>query len=136
METTFCLLRQQFNSIPAPSVEDIRRQWPYLFHQKSISAHFKLLTDTDVLNAFEMSMKECGKAITEYFKNKSKNEKVKDVQSQPENTDMAHLHIKLLMSHFQEHEDGLVLHADVAASAANVEKKLNLPASPRLILLG
>jgi len=27
---------------------------------------------------------------------------------------MAHLHIKLLMSHFQEHEDGLVLHADVS----------------------
>ncbi|GAA6103577.1 uncharacterized protein LOC115595723 [Tachysurus ichikawai] len=49
---------------------------------------------------------------------------------------MAHLHIKLLMSHFQEHEDELVLHADVAASAADAEKKLDLPASPRLILLG
>ncbi|CAM4554660.1 unnamed protein product [Leuciscus chuanchicus] len=83
-----------------------------------------------------MSMKECGKAIVEYFKSKSKNEKVKDVlsHSQPENTEMAHLHIKLLISHFQEHEDGLVLHADVAASAADVEKKL-IPGRPRLILL-
>ncbi|GAA6100325.1 uncharacterized protein LOC117824412, partial [Tachysurus ichikawai] len=62
--------------------------------------------------------------------------KVKDVLSQPENTEMAHMHIKLLMSHFQEHEDELVLHADVAASAADVGKKLDLPASPRLILLG
>ncbi|GAA6101330.1 uncharacterized protein LOC113069875, partial [Tachysurus ichikawai] len=62
METTVCLLCQQLNSIPAPSVQDIRSQWPYLFHQKSICAHFKLLTDIDVLNAFEMSMKECGKA--------------------------------------------------------------------------
>jgi len=114
MEATFCLLRQKLNSIPAPSVEDIRSQWPHLFHQKSICAHFKLLTDIDVLNAFDMSMKECGKAIVEYFKSKSKNEKVKDVLSQPENTEMAHLHIKLLMSHFQEHEDGLVLHADVS----------------------
>ncbi|KTG35936.1 hypothetical protein cypCar_00045461 [Cyprinus carpio] len=58
----------------------------------------RLLTDIDVLNAFEMSMTECEKAI-EYFKNKSKNEKV-------------------------------------AASTADVEKILNLPASPRLILLG
>ncbi|KAF4098088.1 hypothetical protein G5714_022096 [Onychostoma macrolepis] len=120
----------------APSVEDIRSQWPYLFHQKSICAHFKLLTDVDVLNAFEMSTIECGKAIIEYFKNKSKNEKVKDVLSQSGNTEMALLHVKLLMSHFQEHEDGLVLHADVAASDADIEKKLNLPASPRLILLG
>ncbi|XP_016351569.1 uncharacterized protein LOC107695961 [Sinocyclocheilus anshuiensis] len=48
---------------------------------------------------------------------------------------MAHLLVKILMSHFQEHEDGLVLHADVAASASDVEKTLNLPASPRLILL-
>ncbi|KAK9955366.1 hypothetical protein ABG768_015248 [Culter alburnus] len=61
---------------------------------------------------------------------------MKDALSQPESTEMAHLHIKLLMSHFQEHEDGLLLHADVAASAADVEKKLNLHASPRLILLG
>lgn len=160
METTFCILRQQLNSIPAPSVIGIRNQWPYLFHQKSICAHFRLLTDIDVLNAFEMSMTECEKAI-EYFKNKSKNEKVKDVLSQSENTEMAHLHVKLLMSHFQEPEDGMVLHANVfsfllstllndimysdlcivcplqvAASTADVEKILNLPASPRLILLG
>lgn len=114
METTFCLLREQLNSMPAPSVEDIGSQWPYLFHQKSICAHFKLLTDIDVLNAFEMSTIECGKAIIEYFKNKSKNEKVKDVLSQSENTEMALLHVKLLMSHFQEHEEGLVLHADVS----------------------
>jgi len=96
METTFCLLRQKLNSIPAPSVEDIGSQWPYLFHQKSICAHFKLLTNIDVLKAFDVSMKECGKAIVEYFKSKSKNGKVKDVLSQPENIEMAYLHMKLL----------------------------------------
>ncbi|KAI7789403.1 hypothetical protein IRJ41_005368, partial [Triplophysa rosa] len=60
---------------------------------------------------------------------------MKNVLSQADNTEMAHLLINLLMSHFQEHEDGLVLHADVAASSSDVEKTLNLPASPRLILL-
>ncbi|KAK9955369.1 hypothetical protein ABG768_015251 [Culter alburnus] len=69
-------------------------------------------------------------------KSKLKSMPLKDALSQPESTEMAHLHIKLLMSHFQEHEDGLLLHADVAASAADVEKKLNLHASPCLILLG
>lgn len=39
-------------------------------------------------------------------------------------------------AHLQEHEDGLVSHADVAASASEVEKTLNLPANPHLILLG
>ncbi|KAK9955370.1 hypothetical protein ABG768_015252 [Culter alburnus] len=73
---------------------------------------------------------------TKRGKSKIKSMPLKDALSQPENTEMAHLHIKLLMSHFQEHEDGLLLHADVAASAADVEKKLNLHASPRLILLG
>ncbi len=35
METTFCLLREQLNSMPAPSVEDIRSQWPYFGHSNS-----------------------------------------------------------------------------------------------------
>ncbi|XP_073723452.1 uncharacterized protein [Misgurnus anguillicaudatus] len=136
MESSFSLLRQQINSTPAPSVADIRSHWPYLFNQKSICTHFKMLTDIDVLNAFEMSMKECEKPMIEYFKSRSKNENMKTVLSQADNTEMAHLLIRLLMSHFQEHEDGLVLHADVAASASDVEKTLSLPASPRLILLG
>ncbi|KAA0721607.1 hypothetical protein E1301_Tti024037 [Triplophysa tibetana] len=136
METSFCLLRQQINSTPAPSVEEISSLWPYLFHQMSICAHFQLLTDIDAVNAFEMSIKECGKAILESFRNGSKNEKMKTVLSQADNTEMAHLLINLLLSHFQEHEDGLVLHADVAASSSDVEKTLNLPGSPRLILLG
>ncbi|KAF4101550.1 hypothetical protein G5714_017982 [Onychostoma macrolepis] len=51
--------------------------------------------------------------------------------SEAENIEMAHLLVKILTSHFQEHEDGLVLHADVAASDA--EKTLNLHASPRLM---
>lgn len=59
------------------------------------------------------------------------NEKVKHVLSQAENIEMAHLLVKILMSHLQEREDGLVLHADVAASDA--EKTLNLHASPRLM---
>lgn len=79
-----------------------------------VCAHFKLLTDIDAVNAFKMSVHECGKVIIDYFKNGSKNEKIKTVLSQADNTEMAQLLIKLLMFHFQEHEDGLVLHADVS----------------------
>ncbi|KAK3518932.1 hypothetical protein QTP70_015964 [Hemibagrus guttatus] len=44
--------------------------------------------------------------------------------------------IQLLMAYFDERTDGLILLADMSASAADVERTLNLPASPSLILLG
>lgn len=76
------------------------------------------LTDIDGLHAFEISMKECRKTTIEFFKNKSKDEKVNNVLSQAEDTGMAllYLHIKLIMPHFQKHENILVLHADVSIS--------------------
>ncbi|XP_077079931.1 uncharacterized protein LOC143732575 [Siphateles boraxobius] len=136
METTFCLQRQLLNSTPSPSVEDIRCQWPYLFNQRSICAHFHLLTEIDILHTLEMSMEEFGKTIPEYFKSRPKDKNMKDVLSQADHLEIADLVIKLLLAHFNESESGLILHADVSATAADVEKMENLPASPRLILCG
>ncbi|KAL1005575.1 hypothetical protein UPYG_G00060850 [Umbra pygmaea] len=81
-------------------------------------------------------MGECGKTIPEYFKSRPKDQNMKDVLSQAENLEIADLVIKLLLAHFNESESGLILHADVSATAADVEKMPHLPASPRLILCG
>ncbi|XP_061889582.1 uncharacterized protein LOC133639909 [Entelurus aequoreus] len=44
--------------------------------------------------------------------------------------------IQLLMAYFDERRDALILLADMSATAADVERTLTLPTSPRLILLG
>lgn len=111
MEITFCLQRRHINRIPAPAIEDLRRDWPYLFHQRSIYAHFQLLTDLNVLRLLELSMEECGRAIIEYFQSKSTN---KATFSPDEDTEVALHVVQLLMAHFKESTDGLILSTDVS----------------------
>ncbi|MEQ2231385.1 hypothetical protein ILYODFUR_039043 [Ilyodon furcidens] len=60
---------------------------------------------------------------------------VKDVISKGEDNEVA-LCVQLLMAHFGEDLSGLILLADVYATAADIETTLSLPASPRLILHG
>lgn len=114
METTFCLLRRHINATPAPPVEELRSKWPYLFNQKCIYAHFELLTDLNVLRLLELSMEECGRAIIEYFRSKPTNKDVKTVLSQSEDAEVALHVVQLLMAHFRETTDGLILLADVS----------------------
>ncbi|KAJ8280597.1 hypothetical protein GJAV_G00056690 [Gymnothorax javanicus] len=97
MKTTFCLQRNQINQTPAPSIEDLRIQWPYLFTQRGIYCHFELLTDISVLRALELSIEECGQGIEKYLKKKLKN---KDVQS--EDGELTLSIIQLLMAYFDE----------------------------------
>ncbi|KTG36617.1 hypothetical protein cypCar_00041863 [Cyprinus carpio] len=59
---------------------------------------------------------------------------MKDILSQADRLEIAHLVIKLLLAHFDESESGLMAHADVSVTAADVEKMQNLPACPCLIL--
>lgn len=114
METTFCLQRQHLNATPSASVQDLRNQWPYLFNQKSIFSHFQLLTDINILRALELSMAECGEAITEYFKLKSKDTNVKAVLSKFEDVEETLRIVQLLMAHFQENTNGLMFYTDVS----------------------
>ncbi|KAL7385137.1 hypothetical protein ABVT39_016381 [Epinephelus coioides] len=135
MKTTFCLQRKQINQTPAPSIEDLRIQWPYLFTQRGIYCHFQLLTDINVLRALELSIEECGQGIERYLRTKLK---TKDVQSDVSNGEDGELTlriIQLLMAYFEERTEGLMLLADMSATAADVERTLTLPTSPRLILL-
>nr|XP_021329541.1 uncharacterized protein LOC110439135 [Danio rerio] len=136
METTYCLQRTQINSVPAPSVAEIMEKWPYLFFQKGLLTHFELLTDINVLRAFELSMQECGKTILEFFKSKPTNSEVKSVLSNDAVTDSSYLVVLLLMAHFVEKKEGLILHENMSATPADLEKMGNLPVTPRLILLG
>ncbi|KAL7831298.1 hypothetical protein SRHO_G00308010 [Serrasalmus rhombeus] len=135
METTFCLQRRHINALPAPAIADVRDKWPYLFTQKGLYAHFELLTDINVLRALEISMEECGKNIVEFFKSKPTNDKVQAVLSEND-VELSLRVIQLLMAHFEESIEGLVLFENSFATAADLESMLTLPATPRLLLLG
>ncbi|KAJ8259535.1 hypothetical protein GJAV_G00170540 [Gymnothorax javanicus] len=135
MDSSYCLQRRMINTSPAPTIEELQKKWPYFFFQKFIYAHFELLTDKDVLRMLELSMEECGKAILAFFKSKPTNEEVRAVLSMGEDGEIASCVTQLLLAHFKE-KDGLILQADVSATAADVERTLALPQSPRLIILG
>nr|XP_055069190.1 uncharacterized protein LOC129450442 [Misgurnus anguillicaudatus] len=77
-----------------------------------------------------MIIKECGQGIVKYLMTKAKN---KPVISEGEDAELTL--IRLLMAYFDEKTEGLILRADMSATAADVEQTLTLPASPRLILL-
>nr|XP_054591611.1 uncharacterized protein LOC129155894 [Nothobranchius furzeri] len=120
MNTTFSLQRKHINRIPAPFLTDLQTSWPYLFTQRGIFSHFELLTDVAILCALELSIEECGNAIVEYFRTKVKTANVQTILAQEETDDLTFLVVQLLMSHFKESPDGLILTTDVGLLHINI----------------
>jgi len=114
METTYSLQHIHINQMPASSIEDLRMKWPNLFTQRGIYAHFELLTDIKVLQVLELSMEECERVVVEYFRTKSNHRDVQALFSQGLDGDLTLQVIKLVMAHFGESTDGLMIHIDVS----------------------
>ncbi|XP_041839467.1 uncharacterized protein LOC121638641 [Melanotaenia boesemani] len=134
MKATYYLQRKMINSTPAVPLEDIKSQWPYLFLPRSMCAHFELLTDIQILRVMEAFPEDKGRIIIEYFKANPSNDEVKKVLSLEKTSTFPYL-LDLLMAHFKERRDALILHADVSVTAATAKASLALPDSPHLILL-
>lgn len=113
MELPFCLQRH-IHALPPPAVEDTKVQWPFLFTQRYIYADLEVLTNIDGLHSLELTVEECGRAITEYFRVKPTDKEVQDVLSNGDDNEMA-LRVQLLTVHFGEKPTGLVLLADVSS---------------------
>lgn len=111
LSATYYLQRKMINSIPAPSLELLRSEWPFLFVTQSICAHFETLTDVKVLRKMEVGMEEHGRALTDFFNLKSTNDKVRAVLPGFHGTPRSIL--QLLMAHFKEEMDALFIEADV-----------------------
>ncbi|KAI4905221.1 hypothetical protein NFI96_030909, partial [Prochilodus magdalenae] len=84
----------------------------------------------------ELSIQECGRAIVEYFRTQLKHRDVQVVVSQGLDRDLTFHVVQLLLVHFGESPDGLMILADGSSTAAEIERKFTLPACPQLILLG
>ncbi len=91
-----------------PSIENLRIQWPYLFIQRGIYYHFKLLTHISVLRALELSTEECGQGMEKYLRTKAKNKVVQSVVSQGEDEELILCVIQQLMAYFSERREGLM----------------------------
>lgn len=114
METTYSLQRTHINQMPASSTEHLRMKRPFLFTQRGIYAHFRLLTDIKVLQVLELSMEGCGRAVMEYFRTKSNQRDVRAIVSQGLDVDLTLHVVQLLMTHFGESPYGLKIHTDVS----------------------
>ncbi|XP_072320750.1 uncharacterized protein [Eucyclogobius newberryi] len=136
MNVTFALQRLHINALPSPNIAELKTKWPYLFTRKGLFSHFELLTDISVLSTLEMAMEECGKAIIEFFKIKPTNKQVKEVLKLTADVEVPFVVLQLLMAHFGEQLNGLVLLAQEHMTSADIEGTLSLPATPRLILCG
>ncbi|CAJ1062884.1 uncharacterized protein LOC117823392 [Xyrichtys novacula] len=133
MNTTFCLQRSQINYSLISSTEDLKIHWPYLFTERGVFCHFESLTDINVLQSLELSMKECGHGVEKYLWAKMKNIDLHSVVSK--DGELTLRVVQLLLTYFDEDTEGLILSTKACATAADVECTLELPDSPRLVLL-
>uniref|UniRef100_A0A3B1IPE7 C2H2-type domain-containing protein n=1 Tax=Astyanax mexicanus TaxID=7994 RepID=A0A3B1IPE7_ASTMX len=136
MERTYYLQRKTINASPAPSIVELKTGWPFLFTQKEIYNHFKLLTDSfSILEKITDAIEHRGKMIVNFFRQKPTNE-VQQILSRFDSNRapiLAPCVVLLLMAHFKEHSEALILQA--TATPADVEESV-LPDSPRLIVQG
>ncbi|KAL7883035.1 hypothetical protein SRHO_G00006930 [Serrasalmus rhombeus] len=115
MEATYYLQRKAINASPAPSVVELRSGWPYLFTQKELYNHFKLLTDISILEKMDETVEDRGKMIVQFFWQKPTNEEVTQILSRFDVTGSTILGpcvVLLLMAHFKEKSDALILQVE------------------------
>uniref|UniRef100_A0A9J8DC39 Uncharacterized protein n=1 Tax=Cyprinus carpio carpio TaxID=630221 RepID=A0A9J8DC39_CYPCA len=134
MEVTYYRQRRDINA--TPPLSELKNSWPYLFCLKGIFLHFQLLTDISLLQKIMESIEGKGKRILRFFQEKPTNKEVCAVLSKyQEGNSLVLCILKLLMAHFKERTESLLIEADAAATAADMERE-GLPDSPAPIIQG
>ncbi|KAF4112985.1 hypothetical protein G5714_005530 [Onychostoma macrolepis] len=133
MKETYYLQRKHINDTQVLPIKDLKSKWPYLFVQKHIYAHFEELTSIAIHKRLNQAIQEYGKVLVDFFKSKPTNEVVKKILSSEE--EVGPLVIKLILAHFREDLDGLLLLANRCATAADLQATHTIPGSPQLIVL-
>lgn len=120
MEATYYLQRKSINACPSPSIAELKNDWPYLFTPKELYSHFKSLTNISILEKLENSMEEKGKMILQFFQQKPAGCNANEIQrilmkfDDNEASCFIPCVILLLLSHFKEKPEALILQADVS----------------------
>ncbi|KAJ8364568.1 hypothetical protein SKAU_G00133990 [Synaphobranchus kaupii] len=136
MEATYYLQRQMINANPVSALEDVKLQWPYLFFPRSMCTHFERLTKVTIVRKIEAFLEEHGRNIMEFFKQNPTNDDVKAVLYKTDCSMTASNILQVLMAHFKEPLDALIIQSDVSATPAIVQLTVPLADTPCLIEAG
>ncbi|XP_033940126.2 uncharacterized protein [Pseudochaenichthys georgianus] len=119
-------------------MEDLVKEWPFLFQENGIRIHFRELTGVDITLNFDESTETKFKRILRYFQFQ---------QSDPTNTAGAVLSqtlaggdetcaaVLMLLTHFREKQEKMLVAVDDTAIASEVDVK-NLPSTPCIVVCG
>ncbi|KAM8748534.1 uncharacterized protein AB9X84_013660 isoform 1-T2 [Acanthopagrus schlegelii] len=142
MTMTYLKQREDINADPPPSILDISKQWPFLLSWKFLLSHFTTLTGVDLYTRLKEDLDKKGKRLLEYFRcqlmkwTKEVKAVLKDALKEDREGSDGLAAMLVMMTHFKEAEDALLLLTDVTTTPADAEEQLVLPSTPRLIALG
>ncbi|XP_039592264.1 uncharacterized protein LOC120515387 [Polypterus senegalus] len=136
MEKTYIHQRRYLNGVPAPHIAQVQKEWPFLFSQRCLYSHFRLLTDISILSKLQEALDNKGSTIIKFCQELSHHSGIQDVLSkfEPEVSVKAACVLLLLMAYFKEPKDAILLQADTCATGADVQRTMMLPSTPRLII--
>ncbi|XP_067296101.1 uncharacterized protein [Pseudorasbora parva] len=139
MEKTYILQRRYLNQVPAPPIEKVIEEWPFLCSRRCLYAHFKLLTDVSIISKLREAIHSKGSTIVKFCQGLSRYPGIAEVLASydVEASDKAMCVLQLLRTYFKEPQDAIMLEADPSATAADIQRMTKgLPNTPRLIFQG
>ncbi|XP_067283842.1 uncharacterized protein [Pseudorasbora parva] len=142
MMITYEAQRRAINISPAPSIDQLKTDWPFLFTKRFLVQHFCSLTGIDLDSRLRESISGKGRRVLHFFRSqlmrwrKEVRTVLADTERVAEDVDPGLAAILVMMAFFKEKEDSLFLLADVTTTQADAETQLSLPSTPRIILLG
>ncbi|XP_059415527.1 uncharacterized protein zgc:113210 [Carassius carassius] len=144
MQQTYVYQRHMINSCPPPTISEIEGHWPFLFTERGLCRHFKILTGIDIRSRFNETLFDKSKRILNYFSRQrlkwngeiqSMLSEIDDVNA-TDNNKIAMSAILLMMKYFKEKDNAVFILADENSTKTSIENEMSLPATPRLIMLG
>ncbi|CAM4512269.1 unnamed protein product [Leuciscus chuanchicus] len=142
MMITYEAQRRDINTSPAPSIDQLKTVWPFLFIKRFLIQHFNTLTGIELESRLRESISGKGRRVLHFFKSqlmrwrKEVRTLLADTERVSEDVDPGLAAILVMMAFFKEKEDSLFLLADVTTTQADSETQLSLPSTPRIILMG
>lgn len=116
MEKTYVIQRQYLNRVPAPAVNEIQKEWPFLFSKEGLFSHFGLLTDVPVLLKMEEAIDNKGSTIIQFCQELRRQPKIEEVLAyyDPETSEKTLCVPLLLLAYFKEPQTAIILESDVS----------------------
>uniref|UniRef100_A0A671R7E1 Uncharacterized LOC107672495 n=1 Tax=Sinocyclocheilus anshuiensis TaxID=1608454 RepID=A0A671R7E1_9TELE len=144
MQQTYVYQRHMINSCPPPTISELEGHWPFLFTERGLCRHFKILTGIDIRSRFNETLFVKSKRILNYFSRQRLkwSEEIQSMLSEiddanaTDNNKTAMSAILLMMKYFKEKDNAVFILADENSTKTSIENEMSLPATPRLIMLG